>query len=569
MTTRKQGTVMSFSPGMGGLVDAYDSTKKFPGACTSLQNLIQDQINPEFVVSRPGTLSLASFAAAGFLTPTFIPIQVAIGTYVYGMVTTTLHAGFDQPFVYNTVTGAFLTVTGITGINVPTSPTTTGDWAPPTLDNIGTMIVITHPGFNGGNGYYGVIDISNLAAPAWRSENTTTNALPCVPTCVANFNDRAWFSGSAVGAGTSNYGNWVFYTDILTNPLTRTNATQSLVIGDNNPLNKLSGLPAQTTSSGIVQSLTAFKKTQIWQITGDTTQSNLSLNFLSLTIGTLMPRTVVQCPIGLYFISTAGPYFINLLGAVLPLVYAVGQDQQPDVQVPFQNAIYPTRWAAAYGSSIYRVCGLTIINNFQFTGDYWFDEHKRRWSGPHSFAYDCASPFGGLFILSSATQPGTLILSSPIANTGFPNTDLGVAMPFNLQSSTFPKSGDMYTKQVVESQIELSAINGAVTYTITAQDGSGRQIGQVPITVGAGVPIWGAPGLLWGFPPVGSGAIYTPFTSQYVPLTFPVPWTAPLVFEKMQLNITGTVTANLGIGTFMARYQKTGYMTQAQVSGTQ
>ena len=553
---------MQFSPGMGGLVDAFDATKKFPGACTSLANLIHDQVNPEFVVSRPGNLSLASFVAGGFNTPSFVSIQVCIGTYIFGMITTQRNPGFDEPFMYNTTTGLFVTIGTVTGVNTPASPVSNGvDWTPPTLANIGTMIVITHPGFIGTNGFYGVIDVTNYAAPVWRSENTTTNLLLSVPTCVANFNNRAWFAGSNVDSGTNNYSNWVWYTDVLTNPLTMSNASQALIIGDDGPVNCLVGLPNQTTSAGIIQSLTVFKKTQIWQITGDTLQANLSLNYLSLNIGTLMPRTVVQAPFGLYFISSGGPYVVNLLGAVLPITHEPN-GSEPDIQVPFQNAVTPTRWCGAYNSTIYRVCGPTVLLGVQSVNDYWFDEHKRRWSGPHSFAYDCASAFSGLFCLSSYLQPGLLIQSSPNPNTGFPNNDLGVAMTFTLQSSTFPKTGDMYTKMVAESQVELAAINGAITYNIIAQNESGGTVGIASIATGLNTPIWGNPALLWGsVSQGGTGSIWTAGLASYIPRTYPVPWGAPLVFEKMQLNITGVVTANVGIGTFMARFQKTGFMT--------
>lgn len=555
---------MQFCPGMGGLVDAFDSTKKFPGACTQLANLIHDQVNPEFVVSRPGNLILADFVAAGFNTPTFISVQVAAGNHIFGMVTTQRNPGFDEPFFYSTTTGLFVTVGTVTGANTPASQLTNGvDWTPPTLAIVGTMVVITHPGFTIAlnNGYYGIIDITSITAPVWRSENTTTNQLLSIPVAVANFNNRAWFAGSAnTTGGTASYSNWVWYTDILTNPLTMTNASQALVIGDTSNINALAGLPNQTTSSGIIQSLTVFKQTQIWQITGDTTQANLSLNYLSLNIGTLMPRSIVQVPFGLYFISSGGPYMINLLGAVLPLVNGQS-DTEPDIQVPFQNAVTPTRWCAAYNSQIYRVCGPTVINGVQSVNDYWFDEHKRRWNGPHSFAYDCASASGTLFVLSSYLQPGKLIQSSPVPSSGFPNTDLGKSITFTLQSSTFPKVGDMLTKMVCESQGEFASINGSQVFNLIASDERGRSIGNATINTGVAVPIWGNPALLWGTPPVGTGSLWTQSIQQYIPFTYPIPWAAPLVFEKMQLGITGTIASNLGIGTFMARYQKTGYMT--------
>lgn len=534
-------TPVRFTP--RGLVDAFDATDKFPGACNQLANLIFDQVNPEFVVNRPGVLTLAQFAAGGFTSPTFISIQVPIGSRVYGMVATTRFAGKDEPFVYESATGLFITVGTVTNANTPTSPATTGDWTPPTLAVIGTMVVVTHPGFNGaGANFYGVIDITNPAAPVWRDENTATNGLAAVPTSVTNFNNRAYFGVA----------NQLQYTDVLTNPLTRTNASQAVTVGDTQPVNALAGLPVQTTGSGIVQAITVFKKTQIWQVTGDTSQANLSLNFLSLTIGTIAPRTVVQAPYGLYFMTSGGPYFIDLLGAVKPVVNKQGESH-PDIQIPFQNAVTPTRWCAAYSNPIFRICGPTVINGVQTVNDYWFDEHLRRWNGPHSFAYDCAGALGDVWCLSSALNPGQLIQGSPVPNPGFPITDLGATINFTLQSATFPKVGDMFTKQVVESQIELAAVNGMTTYTIAALNEIGNNIGSTSVTAGTTPPLWGT--MVWG---------QFTWTSAFQPLrpkTYPVYWTAPLVFEKMALLITGPITSQIGIGTFYARYQKTGYMT--------
>ena len=40
-----------------GLVDAFDATEKFPGACIELSNMVFDQSNPEIAVARPGATS--------------------------------------------------------------------------------------------------------------------------------------------------------------------------------------------------------------------------------------------------------------------------------------------------------------------------------------------------------------------------------------------------------------------------------------------------------------------------------------------------------------------------------
>jgi hypothetical protein len=541
---------MRFTP--RGLTDAFDATDAFPGACQRLDNLIFDSSNPELMVPRPGVVTLENLAALGFASPSFISLQVAVGTRVYGMVATTRNAGKDEPFCIDTATGAVIPISGVTNANTPTSPATFGDWIPPTAASIGVYIIVTHPGFNGvGANFFGVIDLTNAAAPAWSSSNTATNPLTAVPSAVANLNNRAYYA----------VGNQLQFSDVLL-PKTRTNASQALTVGDQSVINALSGLPIQTTSSGVLASLVAWKSTQTWQVNGDPATlpaSDLSLNFMSLTVGTNSPRTVAQSNMGLYFLSTGGPYFIDPLGTLRPLTNTADH-LDPDVQTAFINALTPTRWAGAYNSSVYRICGPTVLRGKQVTNDYWFHEKRRRWTGPHSFVYDCASALGGYFILSSSANPGLLLQSQPSPQLNSVYTDLGTGYRVTQLSSTFPKVGDMSQKQVSESQIELGGLPLGATYTITAQDEQGNVLDTVTITVsGAKVPLWGDGGLWGTIAQGGSGNVWTSAQSA-PPHTYPVPWHFPLVFEKMQLLISAVASANVQIGTFYARYQKTGYM---------
>jgi len=531
---------MKFTP--SGLVDAYDSTGKFPGACRTLKDLIFDRSNPEIMISRPGVTTAYNFS--DFTTPGFVSVHAIIGTRIYGMVATARNTGMDEPFCYDFSTGAFVSISGVTGANTPTSPATTGAWTPPTMAAIGVYVIITHPGFNGvGANFFGVIDLTNPAAPAWSSSNLATNALTAVPQAVANFNNRAYFA----------VGNALPYSDVLA-PKTRTNATQQLTIGDTTAITALSGLPIQTTSSGVIGALIAFKPTQVWQITGDTTTSNLAQNFLSLTTGTNAPRSVAQSPQGLYFANVAGPYIIDPFGMVRPLTRSI-QDQDPDVQAPWVAATVPSRIAAAYAGSIYRVCMPTVVAGQDVTNDYWFDEHRRRWTGPHSVPYDCASQNGNDFILTGQANPGILIASQSAQNSVTVYTDLGVAQAPILLSSTFPKTGHMTQKQVVESTQELSASGGNITYTVESQDEQGQQLGSVIVAVVPAGALWTAsPGVtVWG-----GGTKWS--SSQNIPHVYSLPWAAPMVFKKMAINISASASAQLQIGTHYSRYQDTGYM---------
>lgn len=527
---------INFTP--RGLSDAYDATDTFRGACKTLQNLIFDQQNPEIVVARPGVGSPLIDFSTHFTTPTAITVHITIGNTIYGMVSTALTPGFDQPFAFLIGTG-FVSISGITGVNVPTSPSSTGDWNPPTMAVVGTKIIVTHPGFSGAN-YFGVIDITTPATPVWSAGNTATHTLPSVPTSVTNYNNRAYYS----------CGNTLYYSDVLV-PTTMTNAGQSLTIGDTTPITALSGLPIATTSSGVVSALIVFKQFQIWQITGDAAiTGSLSQNFLSLTVGCLSPRSVVQTPIGTIFAGVDGPYSILFTGSVIPLTKD-SSSLVPDIQSPFQNIINPSRASASFSGTLYRICMNTTIDGQSSASDYWFDITRRRWTGPHTFPYDCASQVGNQFVISYMLNGAKLFLSSYLPSTSSTYMDNGVPITIILKSSSFPKTPNINVKQIIESTIELSSIAVNLTYTINAFGQLNNLIDDTNINVSNSSTIWGG-GKLWG-----SGILWS--NSSNIPYTYTIPWTIPIVFKKISLQIMAQSSSNLSIGAFFAKYQDTGY----------
>jgi hypothetical protein len=530
-----------------GLADAYDATDVFPGACRKLSNLVFDQSNPEIVVARPG-VGAPFTAFTGFTTPGFISVQITIGNYIFGMVATGLTAGRDQPFCYNIQSGSFITISGVTAGNAegrPVSPATTGAWTPPTIASIGSKLIITHPGYSGtGTSFFGVIDISNPLAPAYSTMNTTGHGLPTVPTFVANLNNRAYFA----------CGNVVYYSDSL-NPTVMTNAGQALTLGDTSPVTALSGLPVQTTSAGVIAALIAFKSTQIWQITGDAAISgSLSLNYLSLNIGSACPRSVVPSPLGTFFAGPDSAYLVSAFGAVMPVTYQDGYGAAPDLRQPFGYILEPTRVAAAFAGNIYRICMKTIIDGVSGTYDYWFDTRKKRWNGPHSFNYDCVSSAGNYFIVSGYGSGAGLFSSTVYASSASVFNDNGASYNVELKSAQFPKRDDMMMKQVIESTIELSSIGNSTNYSISAYDDKGNYLNGTSL-------VTNQLGAVWGSNAWGDGSKWQ--TATISPRTYAVNWTIPLVFNKLAIDVITPASTNIAIGTFYARYQATGYLLQA------
>lgn len=522
-----------------GLTDAWEATDAFAGACVTLQNLIFDQTHASILVARPGVKKETSFA--GFNTPTAVTVYKVLGNMVYGMVSTARNAGKDEPFAYDMAAHAFVTISGVTNANTPTTQSTSGDWVPPTMAVIGIKIIITHPGFNGvGANFFGVIDITNPAAPAWSDTNTTTNLLPSVPTSVANYNNRAYYS----------CGNQEFYSDPLA-PTVMSNAGQSLTLGDTTPITAQVGLPIQTTSAGVIAALIVFKAGSIWQITGDAAVAGtLSENFLILTLGCSAPRTIVQTPVGIIFIASDGPYYISAYGQVLPLTHNV-QSAVPDLQIPFINVSNPSRASASYASSIYRVCLQTISQGSPVVSDFWFDVTDRRWSGPHTFSYDCSDQFGNQFIISYIGKGAILYTSQPFNTLSSVYADDGVSYTLNLRTCLLPKTQNINMKAVIESTIELASLAPSTTYSISALDENFNQIDQVGVTIVSGEALYDS-GVTYD-----SGVLYSTGTTS--PATYTIPWTQPIVFKKISLDVLITSGDQTSLGTAFFKYRDLGY----------
>lgn len=529
-----------FSP--HGLTDSFDESDSFPGACRQLTNLIFDSGNPDQVVARPGVgAPITTFP--GFTTPGFVSVYAVIGNMVYGMLATGRTVGYDEPFAFNLVSSTFVTISGVTAGNVPLSPPSTGAWTPPTMAAVGKKIIFAHAGFSGvGSNFFGILDVTNPAAPAWSAANTTVNVLPAVPTAVANFNNRAYYV----------VGNVLYGSDAL-NPTVITNLSSTVTIGDTTPITALNGLPMQTTSSGITANLVIFKANQIWALAGDTTTSNLSLNFLSLNVGCPHPRSVVQTVIGTLFISQDAPCVLSVNGGVAELKHP--NHGSSDVRIPFQNSTVPSRTTAAFVGNIYRVCVVTIINGITASNDYWFDIRRMRWTGPHSFPYDSAGQYNDTCILSGVGSGAALFNGPPndvTTNTTY--NDNGVAMLTTLVTTSLHDGDVMEFKQTVESSIDVTSGGTSTPFTITAYDDQGTTLGTATVTTPPPASVWG--GFNWG-----DGTLYSTVVSN--PRRYDVAWNQPLVWDRMYLTITAPGATDVSIGKFKAKYQHCGYSLRA------
>lgn len=128
-----------------GLYDALDGTVVPDGACFILANLIHDITTPRTWTPRAGATEQTDFP--GFNTPGVVSAGRAVGSLIYGMIASARFPGHDEPFVYDVNSGTFLTVGNVTSANTPLTQASTGAWTPPTMDVVGSRVLVTHPGF--------------------------------------------------------------------------------------------------------------------------------------------------------------------------------------------------------------------------------------------------------------------------------------------------------------------------------------------------------------------------------------------------------------------------------------
>lgn len=148
-----------------GLSDAVDGSNAFPGAMQQLANLVPSSSTKSMFVPRAASILETDFTGSGLTSPAGITALLAVGTRIYGMISTSDFAGKDMPFCYDVAAGSFVTITGMASSNLPTTQSTSGDWQPPHMEMVANRVIVTHPGFPGGSGpYFGWIDLTGFSS---------------------------------------------------------------------------------------------------------------------------------------------------------------------------------------------------------------------------------------------------------------------------------------------------------------------------------------------------------------------------------------------------------------------
>lgn len=383
-----------------------------------------DALGPYVLVTHPGFVGTSNkfgwFDMTSFVSANITGTTTAGSNLVTALSTNPLIAGVSQGMVIADGAGNIPFGTTIQSIAVSGTTYTLALSANATGSATGDNLAIL-----GGT----------AAVPLWAAGDMNQNPLPSVPVAVANFNGRAYFACA----------NATPFSDSLV-PLNRTNATQSLTVGGNDPITALAPQPfLSTQQGGVVAALLVFKAAEIQQVTGDVALNTLALNKLVDGVGTVAPRTVVNTPEGVKFKSGDGIRNINLYGQVDP--------PNPDLTDPFINAVHPSRAAAAYNEGVYRICSSAIVGGVLQTFDRWLDIKRQSWTGPHSLTYDNIVSIGSTFVCTSAAVPATLQQTNVLPGPNDSYNENGVELNFVYETAPLPEGPPMAVQSLLEASL--------------------------------------------------------------------------------------------------------------------
>ena len=545
-----------------GCVDAVYAEGVVPSGMAQLSNLVPAVDSPNQWVPRPAATKFSNS------TTQFVVAQIVVGTRLYGMRASLAFPGHDEPFCFDLLANSYITITGVTGANLPANAPTTGSWQPPHMEIIGVKIIVTHTGFSGtGTNFFGVLNVANPSAVTWVSANTSTNALPSVPVWVVQFNQRAHYF-----CNPPNLQPAVLATDTLS-PDTRsaTVAAFILTFGDNLPLlcGGTLGLNNQVTggvSSGITQSLMIFKNqpSDIFQITGDfaavvidpttgaqtgpgqggqTGQSLLTVNALNVATGTIAPNSVTATPKGLAFLAPDGWRLIDFNAQVTDPIGFAGSG----IVVPFTTAVQPTRVTAACNATTLRA---STQNGAQLNSpqqEWCFDLLRQAWFGPHTFSVSLISAYGNSFIITPPT--GGIWQSDIMPNGTSVYTEAGAPYTCTYQSALYPDRIEIKELSCVKSVLYEGYGAGNTVYNVSALDENMNVLAFAQLSSSVSAVAWGT--FVWGSgQSLGAAAQIAGYD---------IPWSAPFVFDRMSVNVTVTAAAGVRLGAFMVDYAEEEY----------
>lgn len=574
-----------------GIIDSIDGNTGKPGGMASLANLIPDPETAGLFTCRAAAYALTAFP--GFTAPGYVSVKKVVGSLVVGLVATSRNAGQDEPFVYNKLTGAFVTVSGVTAANTPASPATSGAWTPPTVDAVGGWIIFTSPGFSGAN-FYGWLDMTGFSSNSITAVavagsavlgTVSTNPILAGVTpgmtvsgvniaagsrvvsltgagltitldkpCTGNGATTLTIAGGTAAAplwcaGNTNvnglptvpvavtiYGDRsyfscgnVLYYTDVLNPLNMSNPTNSLTLGGNDTITATAGQPFFTTQTGGI--IASLLAFKSTQIW----QVTGDLATGNLVFNKLSDGVGTGCPRSIAT-TPLGTMFVASDGVRTVSLDGKVAPPNSDLKLPFINPVVPSRVCAAYNVGFYRICTTYLKAGVMQKLEFWLDTTRELWTGPHSLTYDSIIPVDSTFYASGPSFNGQIFQSNVIPNeqTDF-FTELGVNLTWVYQHVLAPEFRPMPGWTLFETSIFMGF---QLQQTISAQvlDQAYNVLGSVSFTTKFLAP---ANATNWKLnfteTETGGGVVKIP--------------------TRHQFKLSGTSSSNLRLGSIFAHYQ--------------
>jgi len=603
-----------------GYSDALDATNAFPGAMSSLSNLMPAPHTPQMWIPRPGSFELTGFT--GFTSPTNVEVLLVVGNICYGMIASGLFSGKSQPFAYNLSTNTFQTISGMLTGNLPTSLSTSGDWEPPTCDLIASRIIFTHAGFSLTSNKIGWLDISGFSSTTITGTTNGTTSITGLSTNVLN---AGWMPGMTiqgsagdipagativsiasnglsvtisiaatgshsgqtmtVAGGTATTPQWAAGTTngfgLVTRPVAVKgfNGRAWYAVGTGrqfsdagNPTQITNASQALTNSNGLAD--TAFGGLPVYQSTGGVLQSLIAFQgaagMVMITGDQSTSNLAVnkiggaQGCIAPNTIATTNRGLMYAATDGLRLIDLMGNVSEPiggdgrGVEMAFLQAIYPSRMCAAYNGDVYRISMQNGNALNQPWQEYWYHLAQKVWSGPHTFPSSLIAPW-----------PGS-------SGNGFVMAPQGITAQL-WQGNVTPGLEDSFTENGVSLSWTMTttllpdSMQASQNVMVQSTLMCGLESGQT-ITVTAldeygnvlnqpTISGMGTGATIWGSFIWGAADW---LANQPIVVQRPIYWTAPILFKQVQIEITGNSVQGTLIGNLYSSYKSLGYQTAQQ-----
>jgi hypothetical protein len=225
-------------------------------------------------------------------------------------------------------------------------------------------------------------------------------------------------------------------------------------------------------------------------------------------------------------------------------------EPNPDLKLPFIHALTPSRASGCYNNNVYRISVQNGNANDNPIEEYWYDFRVSGWTGPHTFVQNLAVPYLGTFVAFSNTLSPGLWVSDVVQSGTSVFTENGVAMTFLERTVPMPDGETLYANSVVLSVADLVLPHVAQSYTFVAIDTNNGVLSQATLATTASGAIWD--GFNWG------AELWT--ATSYGLERYNIPWTEPLVFSRLVVQMTGLSTPGLKIGKLTTGYQPLKYV---------